>query len=405
MKNVVDIEYQNAIRAYLDKNIIVANDNIDFDAFELNIIRPFIKDVISNLGDDFTFTTPLYAWWDLTSACNFRCVHCLYNDTNYSNEHDLNEFEALKLADELINDFKIVQIMLTGGEVFLKPYLIKLVRKFKQNRISVRIMTNAALITDKHIEELAELLNPYTDVIQVSLDGANSKTFEAIRRTNQFEKIISNIQKMTNKGLKVIVACTVNSINYNEIEEIYKLVNDIGVEAFVAGRMIYHNESHANLMVSTKDLLLLTNRLLNLKGQTLLVPGLFTKIDLLNNPDIELILQEEKYRKIWDKNCQPLSRTCHHHDRISIKSDGKFHLCLETNCPTSCLGDYKKESLLEIWENRFKNLFFKKRDIEEMGCNDCKYNKICNSGCMAIAHKNHGSINSPEINCKFCKKN
>ena len=309
----------------------------------------------------------------------------------------------MKLADELINDFKLVEIMLTGGEIFLKPYLIRLIKKFKENHCAVRLMTNAALINNNHIEELAQILNPYTDVVQVSLDGACKETFKKIRRTDLYDKIISNIEKMVQKGIKIVIACTVNTINYNEIEDIYKLVDKLGVEAFVAGRMLYHNESHLPLMVSNRDLMLLAERLNNLKGSTLLVPGLFSKIDLLNIPEVEKILQEDKYKILWDKETEPLSRQCHHNDRISIKSDGKIHLCLDTNCPESCLGDYKKNTLTEIWSNRKNNIFFQPRDIKQIGCAECKYNKICNSGCMAAAYKRCKNINTPEIMCKFCK--
>lgn len=399
---VIDKEYERAIRSYLDKNLETSAGIRDVAVFELNVIRPFLNDILMSQGDSYKFSTPVYAWWDLTSACNFRCVHCLYNDSEYSDNTDLSEKQSMKLADELINDFGLVEIMLTGGEIFLKPYLIKLVKKFKENNCAVRLMTNAALINDKQIEELAKLLNPYTDVVQVSLDGACKETFKKIRRTDLFDKIVLNIEKMVEKGLKIVIACTVNSINYYEIEEIYKLVDSIGVEAFVAGRMLYHNESHAPLMVSNKDLMLLAERLNRLEGKTLLVSGLFSKIDLLNIPEVEHILQEEKYRTLWDKNSKPLSRQCHHNDRISIKSDGKIHLCLDTNCPESCLGDYKKNSLLEIWENRENNLFFQPRDISKTGCAGCKYNKICNSGCMAVAYKRSKSINTPEIECKFC---
>ena len=128
--NQYDDEYKLALRYCLERAFlknVVPTDPISID---LNVVKPLINYIrtLTPNPEDFIFSKPVYAWWDLTSACNFRCVHCLYNDSEYSDNTDLSEKQSMKLADELINDFGLVEIMLTGGEIFLKPYLIKLVQ-------------------------------------------------------------------------------------------------------------------------------------------------------------------------------------------------------------------------------------------------------------------------------------
>ena len=79
---------------------------------------------------DFLFSKPVYAWWDLTSACNFRCIHCLYNDTEYASKNDLTTERASLLVDELI-EAGVVYVVLSGGEIFMRPDLLDIVKKLK----------------------------------------------------------------------------------------------------------------------------------------------------------------------------------------------------------------------------------------------------------------------------------
>ena len=176
MTKLIDEEYANAIRFYLDKTFYSSKKPESAESVDLNLIRPFSNYIKSLAPDDFLFSTPLFAWWDLTSACNFRCIHCLYNDTEYSAQNDLTTSEAMNLADSLINDFRIAGILLTGGEIFLRKDTMDIIRKFKENNISVKMATNAALLNDRQIDCLAEMLNPYIDGMQISLDGATHET-------------------------------------------------------------------------------------------------------------------------------------------------------------------------------------------------------------------------------------
>ena len=373
MTKLIDEEYANAIRFYLDKTFYSSKKPESAESVDLNLIRPFSNYIKSLAPDDFLFSTPLFAWWDLTSACNFRCIHCLYNDTEYSAQNDLTTSEAMNLADSLINDFRI-----------------------------------AGILNDRQIDCLAEMLNPYIDGMQISLDGATHETYKKIRQTNLFEKVISNIKKLAERNITITISCTVNTVNYNEIEEIYKLSNELGVNCFVAGRMYYYNKSHENLILSNRDLMLLASRLYKLDTsscKTKLIAGLFSSIELFSIPGIGEILEEDKYKPIFEKYTIPIPRNCNCHDRLSIRSDGSVYMCMQAQgCKNALMGNIRQTPITEIWENRENNILFQKRLLEKMKCKNCKYNVICNSGCMAHAYNNNGSINTPEMPCTICKQ-
>lgn len=408
MTKLIDKEYANAIRFYLDNTFFNSKQPESAESVDLNLIRPFSNYIKSLAPEGFLFSTPLFAWWDLTSACNFRCIHCLYNDTEYSAQNDLTTSEAMNLADSLINDFRISGILLTGGEIFLRKDTMDIIRKFKENNVSVKMATNAALLDDSQIDCLAEMLNPYIDGMQISLDGATHETYKKIRQTNLFEKVISNIKKLAERNITITISCTVNTVNYNEIEEIYKLSSELGVNCFVAGRMYYFNKSHENLILSNRDLMLLASRLYKLDTsscKTKLIAGPFSSIELFSIPGIGEILEEDKYKPVFEKYTIPVTRNCNCHDRLSIRSDGSVYMCMQAQgCKDALMGNIRQTPIAKIWENRQNNILFQKRLLEKMKCKNCKYNVICNSGCMAHAYNNNGSINTPEMPCTICKQ-
>lgn len=403
-----DYEYESAIRFYLDSVFNIGDSEIELEdnSIDLNVVKPLSGYIIQKTSPDFQFSTPIFAWWDLTSACNFRCIHCLYNDTPYDSSKDLTDKEALTLADSLIEDFGIAQILLTGGEIFLRPKLLmKLIEKFKTNNIGVTLATNAALINDEHIDFLGKFLNTYTDRLQISLDGATPETFKKIRQTDTFSKIVKNIESLANKNLRITAVCTVNKINYHEVVDTYNLCNKLGVYDFASTRMLVYNDSHKQLSITDRETMLLTQKLLQAREgkQTLLKLGLFNNLQLLNMKSVENIIKEDKYQSIIKTITSIPLRSCNRHDRISIRSDGSVYMCMEAQCPSGYMGNIREQSLLDIWSKRKANIFFQPRLIENMGCKGCDYKSICNSGCMVKAYKNTGSLNNPETACRFCK--
>lgn len=401
----IDKKYEKAIRYYLDSILDPQILTVSQKTYDTNIAKSlngYIRDFSNNPG--YKFTTPLSCLWNFTSACNFRCVHCLYNDTEYSAANDLSHDDAIRLADELINDFNITYVVLTGGEIFMRKDIMDIIRKFKENNVGVRLQTNAALINNAQIEELAELFNPYTDSIHISYDGATAETFKKIRQTKHFNTIIANTKKLVSKNVRILAVCTINSINYNEICDIYKLCADIGVYEFIAAKTVLYNESHKNLMVSNQDLFMLYSKLLPLKtDSTRLTAAFFTPFEILNIPEAKQIIEENKYQQLIDNKYKEIaSRNCHYHDKIAIQSDGTVYLCLEAlSHDIAPLGNYKQNSLSKIWENRHNNILFQERNIEDMNCYNCRYNKYCNSGCMVKSIAWANNINTPQGPCSL----
>ena len=106
----------------------------------------------------------------VTGECNLRCEHCFYHDR--LNKKDDIKLEQIKKAFKSFG--KIENLLLSGGEPFLREDLLEICCFFKENNgvKSISIPTNGSLpeITRQKTQQLLERLNiPLT--VGISLDG------------------------------------------------------------------------------------------------------------------------------------------------------------------------------------------------------------------------------------------
>lgn len=404
-KDISDEDYDKYIRYFLDSILDPSKMN---KKFEFNHDHRQMKQhIVEYSGDEnYLFSAPLAVAWNLTNACNFRCIHCLYNEKEYSSKGDLTTEQALNLADELI-EAGVVSVALSGGEAFLRPDTMDIIRKFKENNVAVHIFTNGSLLTDEIIDELAELFNPFTDEVKISFDAATDETFRKIRRSDKFDFINQNIKKLTDKGVVVINGCTANGINKDEIFDIYKLSKSLGAKSFAISPMENFNGSHVKLNIETRELFKMYYDLSeNEDFDNSCLPIFWKPHQLLNIPEVLKILNEPHYQKLLNEECtKPLLKCdCQSHNLVSVGSDGRISLCTDTLFYNiGILGNYKDNSFAEIWEKRWDNPLFQPRNREKSECGNCKFNKWCIGGCKVSAYIKSKNVNEPAIpNCLAC---
>lgn len=138
----------------------------------------------------------------LTQACNLRCKHCfMLSGVKLDNELGAEQWK------EILRDFKSIggeNVTFTGGEPLMNPAFEDIVKYASSIGLSVTILTNGLLWTDKLIDSLYGHVNQ----IQISLDGINEQTNASVRGKGVFNKVVENIIKIANRGYRTSVATT-----------------------------------------------------------------------------------------------------------------------------------------------------------------------------------------------------
>ncbi len=115
---------------------------------------------------------------DVTTACNYRCDHCV--DMDILNKNINYEHEQLKdsLTHLSENGLRSV-IIIGGGEPTAYKGFEEIVRHLKAMDIQIGVVTNGSMM--KKIEAVADVLQE-RDWVRLSLDSGTNETFRAMHK-------------------------------------------------------------------------------------------------------------------------------------------------------------------------------------------------------------------------------
>lgn len=334
---------------------IITNDTYEFlDGYFKNGILGSKKDssfVPLNLFGNSNLFVPERLSLELTNQCQLKCKHCF----NISGEKRNDEITSEKFID-IMSKFISVgcsSLFLTGGEVFLKKDVDDIIIYGLQNFENVTIATNGYYIADDSIY----LLKKFKDklLIQVSIDGIGY-VHNNIRGINDaFEKSLDTIKKLIFSDIKVSIACTVNSFNFDYVEDVVSLAKNIGCSGVTIS--------------ATTD----TGRAKNssiggyINGYSDLVSYLFKKYSS-DNFFISEEFTEDEITKVY--NDIPFPNKCGAgYKNIHVLSDGKVTICPAAN--NYFIGDMITDDINDLlsYEN-MKRIINIPTPTKEL-CKDC----------------------------------
>lgn len=350
------------------------------------------------------FYYPHTVFIEITSQCNLRCKHCMYceDEDFFNTDNDLSYNEMINLFEFLIEEINIINFVIIGREPLLNKNIFKIIEYLKNKSVYLKLQTNATLIDDKIISKLKDLLNPMTDCVQISIDGADEKMHDSIRGVNTYKKTIDAIKKLSKNNINVILAYTINSINVTNLENLYELCKNLKIKQLVLGRFESYKAEQDYLLPDKEEVFLnlaeLTRK--NIHKEFLIRPTILKMYDFLDFSFGKELLNN--YIRISDVPKTP-SLKCHKNNAITIFANGDVYLCpsVATRTKEFCLGNIRENNFYDIWMNKSNNLFFQKRCYEKSVCVNCEYLNICNSGCPANAFFKYGTINAPDMFCNY----
>ncbi|MDK2835800.1 MAG: hypothetical protein PWP21_577 [Thermosediminibacterales bacterium] len=144
---------------------------------------------------------------DPTSACNLRCEGCW---AGAQVKHDTLSYELLDRILTEAKELGIYWAVVSGGEPFLYPHLLKLAEK--HNDMVFMIYTNGTLITDEVADRIVEVGNISP---AISLEGWKERT-DARRGEGVFDKVVGAMDRLRSRGALFGISLTMTRENYKE---------------------------------------------------------------------------------------------------------------------------------------------------------------------------------------------
>ncbi|KGG79610.1 hypothetical protein Y919_11040 [Caloranaerobacter azorensis H53214] len=339
-----------------------------------------MKESIANLG---YMESPYELSWQLTNRCNLNCNYC-YAESSI--DDTTNELSTEKCHDliEQFKRYKIYDITLEGGEVFLREDILELIEHLKENGIFIDILTNGFLISEKIVEKLGQLLDRRVDGIQISLDFTDQ---EGIHK--QLKLIIKNLIL---KGVNVRVNVVLTKENTENLKKIYLQTYELGVRGgFSVSDILPIGRGKKVEKPSVEEMF---KSYIDIKKME------FEDLPITSSPFIieSLSNYQDIFNKIKRNSPNVKRKICSAGKvKVNVASNGDVYPCVFLQYPEFLMGNINKKSLYDIWHSKKAASIRKKLTVNT--CIGCSKKTFCPGGCIGVAYALHKNLLYPDSRC------
>ena len=341
--------------------------------------------------------TPKSVDLSITNRCNLRCRYCAHFTSPGDTGDDLPKEEWLSFFEEL-SRCNVLDVIIEGGEAFIRKDLKELIDGIIQNRMRFSILSNGTLITDDIAAFLAS--TGRCNNVQVSIDGSFPETHDACRGDGNFEKAVSGLKCLQEHHISVTVRVTIHRHNVHDLEEIARfLLEDLKLPGFSTNAASYmglcrSNANEVQLTVDERSTAMETLLRLNDKYNGRIGAAAGPLAEAKNWLEME---QAKKQKRENLPNCGYLRSCGGVFSKMAVRADGVMLPCLQMSHVE--LGRINQDDLREVWQEhpeltRLRN----RRNIpltDFIFCQDCEYIPYCRGNCPALAYTILGEENHP----------
>lgn len=328
---------------------------------------------MSNQYVEMGLSAPVNVTWEVTFACNLRCIHCL-SDSGPKRNGELTTEECFQVID-LLAAMKVFQFNIGGGEPFMRPDFLELMDYAHQNGMVTCISTNGTLI-DKAV---ARRLDNKLVYIQVSLDGAIAATNDAIRGRGSFDKSLQALQYLRQRDIEVSINTVLTRRSLPELDRLVELAASFGAKLRISRLRPSGRGKHswAHLNVDRQQLLAFSQWL----AENLAV----------STGDSFFSVSTEERRALGLNMCGACKLTC------CVSPTGQTYPCAFLQEPEFLAGKLPDDSFAAIWQD--SPVFQSFRRLEIKSCENCYRFDLCHGGCPAIAYHTQRKLGLPDPGC------
>lgn len=231
------------------------NDNTGITKKDLReLLNPakILPHYIERKDKNFKNLPPIAVEYHWCATCNYNCVHCSYAQRRKSNKC-LSQEVVSKSVDDLIKLGVKAVYFSGGGEPTTYKNWDLYAQKFLDSDIETALITNSILLKENNYEMLNEF-----NYIAVSVYSTDENQYNKITGSNCFKKQfeLPKLLKTNQTDLIIGARCVINSINYQNIFNIYTKAIESGFDYIIFIPAIDYEKNQIDLNQEQKECVL-----------------------------------------------------------------------------------------------------------------------------------------------------
>ena len=172
---------------------------------------------------------PINGSFELTTRCNLSCRMCYVRQSAGDDALRAGELSAtqwLELARQAV-DNGMVFLLLTGGEVLLRPDFFRIYEPLTRMGFILTLFTSGTLITEAVAERLAQAPPSRT---RITLYGATAATYEAVTGVpGSYARCCAGIEALVRHRVPLGIKTTITRQNVDELDAMRQMAHNWGL--------------------------------------------------------------------------------------------------------------------------------------------------------------------------------
>lgn len=329
--------------------------------------------------------------YEVTAACNLRCVHC-HASAGAKYPGELDTKGAMKVIEGLttVKDFRT--LVFTGGEPLVRPDIFQLTERARDLGFSVIYATNGVLIDDSVARRMERAGVTGAAISLDSLSPGRHDWFRGV--PGAWRRALDGMVNVLRHNMYLQVNITVSKLNIDEFDRVVEFVDRLGAHVILLYTFVSFGRGEgvaSRLSLSPEEAALVVRRAAELQASSELV------IAPIGVPWYYAYLVERsglppQVAKRFVYGCAAAK------GMFYIKPNGDVWPC--PFLPIRA-GNAAEEPAVKIWEGPvFRAL--RDRSGLEGACSTCRYRDVC-GGCRARAFIRYGSERAPDPLCPLAR--
>ena len=290
--------------------------------------------------------------FELTFRCNEHCRHC-YCPRENDIKSELSTDEIKHIIDDL-REINVVDLTFTGGDLFMRKDTFEILEYAYSLGFTINIFTNGTLLKDDDFYRIKKL---YPRSVHFSIYNYIPEKHDAFTQLpGSFKKTTDAIKKCKLLGIPINIKVSLLDENYNDVEGIIKLAEELGTTIQISLQITPTNEGG---MESTK------HRLNSAKMYA----------EIMKKIDRKILLSCEGDFVSLEKNRHKSALCGAGAFSLNINPYGEVFPC---NALLLSCGNVRKSSIKEIWNNSETLERVRNFTLNQLkGCENCKDKYYC----------------------------
>lgn len=170
---------------------------------------------------------PYIVIWEVTRACQLKCVHCRADAQLKPDPNELTHEEGLRLIDE-IYEMNNPMLVFSGGDCMMREDLIELADYAVKKGMRVSMTPSATENVTK--EKMKQAKEVGLARWAFSLDGPNAEIHDQFRGIpGSFDLTLEKVAYLRELKMPLQINTVISRYNYDHLEEIAKLMEELEV--------------------------------------------------------------------------------------------------------------------------------------------------------------------------------